>query len=256
MTGVDGAVLVEVRDGIATLTLNRPGAGNAIDAALAGGFADAVHATVADPAVAVIVLQARGRSFCVGGDLSAMAASPDRAGMVANVLGRMNAAIALLRRGTRPVVAFVQGAVAGGGLGIALSADVIIAEPATRFVFAYPRVGLPPDCGVSWLLPRAIGARPAMAMALTGADLDAAEALRRGLVSEVVPADEGSARVTALAARIAAAPAAHAAARQLMLNAADVPLSSALDDEYAAMLGLVGSDEAGRRIAGFLERAR
>lgn len=188
------AVLIErVRPGIAVLTLNRPERLNAMNYDLVRGLYDALDELEADRSCRVIVLTGAGRGFCAGLDLSEGASPPTTAG-----LGRAQAGMTVqkliaglvpkMRSVPQPVIAAVNGAASGGGLALALASDVRVAAESARFNVAFIRVGLSGcDIGVSWMLPRLIGASRAFELLLTGRLIDAAEADRIGLVTRVVP---------------------------------------------------------------------
>ena len=188
------AVLVEtVRPGIALVTLNRPDRLNAMNFALVRGLYDALDELAVDPDCRVIVLTGSGRGFCAGLDLTEGASPPTTAG-----LGRAQAGMAVqkliaglvpkMRSMPQPIIAAVNGAASGGGLALALASDVRVAAESARFNVAFIRVGLSGcDIGVSWMLPRLIGASRAFELLLTGRLIDAAEADRIGLVTRVVP---------------------------------------------------------------------
>jgi enoyl-CoA hydratase len=203
---VTDAVLVEAcGDGITQITLNRPERLNAMNHALVAGLHDALDALADDRSCRVIVLTGAGRGFCAGLDLSEGASPPAARG-----LGRVQAGMTVqksiaglvpkMRAMPQPIVAAVNGAASGGGLALALASDVRIAATSARFNVAFVRVGLSGcDIGVSWLLPRLVGASRAFELLLTGRFVDATEADRIGLVARVV--DDGqvvpSARETA-----------------------------------------------------------
>jgi len=197
------AVRVEpLGDGITQLTLNRPDRLNAMNHALVSGLHDALDALAGDRACRVIVLTGAGRGFCAGLDLSEGASPPSAQG-----LGRVQGGMAVqkmiaglvpkMRAMPQPIISAVNGAASGGGLALALASDVRIAATSARFNVAFVRIGLSGcDIGVSWLLPRLIGASRAFELLLTGRFVDAAEAGRIGLVSRVV--DDGQVVASAL----------------------------------------------------------
>ncbi|WP_337876205.1 enoyl-CoA hydratase-related protein [Elioraea sp.] len=190
-------VLVEpVRPGIVKLTLNRPEKLNAMNHALVAGLHDALDRLADDRSCRVIVLTGAGRGFCAGLDLGEGATPPAAAG-----LGRAQAGMTVqkliaglvprMRSVPQPIIAAVNGAASGGGLALALASDVRIAAESARFNVAFVRVGLSGcDIGVSWLLPRLVGASRAFELLLTGRLIDAREADKIGLVTRVVPDDE------------------------------------------------------------------
>jgi enoyl-CoA hydratase len=189
----DAVVVETVRPGITLVTLNRPDRLNAMNYDLVRGLYDALDELSFDRSCRVIVLTGSGRGFCAGLDLTAGASPPEAAG-----LGRAQAGMTVqkliaglvpkMRSAPQPVIAAVNGAASGGGLALALASDVRVAAQSARFNVAFIRVGLSGcDIGVSWMLPRLIGASRAFELLLTGRLIDAAEAERIGLVTRVVP---------------------------------------------------------------------
>lgn len=203
----DDAILVTVEHGVGWLRLNRPGVANALDLATADRFAAAVRRLADDPDVAAVLVSGVGNRFCAGGDMGWLAAQPDRAQAGRALADRLDAAFGALADLPKPVVAAVHGVVAGAGVALMLSCDVVVAEHATRFTPAYPAVGLTPDTGLSWLLPRAVGSVRALDLMLTNRMLTAHEALTLGLVARLV--DDGAAQEVGagLASALAAGPA-------------------------------------------------
>jgi len=195
---VTDAVLVEnLGDGVTQITLNRPARLNAMNAELIAGLHDALDTLVDDRGCRVIVLTGAGRGFCAGLDLSEGASPPSARG-----LGRVQAGMTVqksiaalvpkMRAMPQPIVAAVNGPASGGGLALALASDIRVAATSARFNVAFVRIGLSGcDIGVSWMLPRLIGASRAFELLLTGRFVDAAEAERIGLVARVV--DDGAA---------------------------------------------------------------
>ncbi|WP_338749641.1 enoyl-CoA hydratase/isomerase family protein [Janibacter alittae] len=179
------AVTYSVTDGVAHIELNRPEAANTIDMGLARALGEAAVAAREDDGVRAVVLSGAGKRFCGGGDVSTFADSDDPSGYVHELATTADAGIHVLESMAKPVVSAVHGAVAGGGLGVMLSGDVVVAAEGTKFVFAYPAIGLTPDCGTSASLPRAMGQQRALAFALSGAALTSEQALAHGLVTEV-----------------------------------------------------------------------
>lgn len=178
-------VNLTVYDGIGHIELNRPEAANTINMAMAKSLQDAATTVANDNAVDVVVISAAGSRFCGGGDITAMAAAENRGTFLSTLAATADAGVQVLENMNRPVVAAVHGAVAGAGLGIMLAADIIVSASDTKFVFAYPEVGLTPDCGASVALPRAMGLQRALTFALSGQPLSAQEALQQGLIAEI-----------------------------------------------------------------------
>lgn len=194
-----------VNDGVAHLELNRPDAANALDLPLAHELRAAVAKAGEDESVRGVLMTGAGKRFCAGGDVGAFDAAEDPTAYLHELALGADAATRALAELTKPVVGAVHGAVAGAGLALMLSCDLVVADPATKFVFAYPSIGLTPDCGLSWLLPRAVGQQRALSFALSGKPLPADRALAWGLITEV--ADHAHARGHELAAELAAGPA-------------------------------------------------
>ena len=180
----------DVAEGIARITLDRPDAGNAVDVELARDLLDVTMAISEDATVRVVLLTGAGKNFCVGGDLRAFDGRDDLGLHLKEVTTYLHAAVSRLARLDAPVVAAVQGSAAGAGMSLACGADLVLAATSARFVLAYSRVGLSPDGGGSWYLPRLVGLQRALDLALTNRVLGAAEASEWGLVSRVVPDED------------------------------------------------------------------
>jgi 2-(1,2-epoxy-1,2-dihydrophenyl)acetyl-CoA isomerase len=245
--------MLSVSGGVATIRLARPDAGNAVDLPTALALRDAVAWIAgATERVNVVVIRADGRLFCAGGDVRAMAAAPERRAFVAELAGVLHEVLSALRGLPTPVVAVVQGAAAGAGVGLVLASDVVLAADHATFVAAYPSVGLSPDCGVSALLPGAVGARRAALFLLTGTPIDAATALDWGLVTEVCPAETLDARAGEVVAAIAALPReAVGEAARLLRRSGERTYAAQLADEAATIARLSAGAEAGNLLAAF-----
>jgi 2-(1,2-epoxy-1,2-dihydrophenyl)acetyl-CoA isomerase len=236
---------VEVADAIATLTLNRPAALNALDGALKAALAGAIRTIGRDRDVRVVVLTGAGRAFSTGQDLRETAAASDdaarRTPSFARLLRETYHPIVLgLRSLDQPVIAAVNGIAAGAGASLAFACDLRIASEDASFLLAFGRVGLIPDTGTTWFLPRLIGPARAAELAFTTDPLPAAEAERIGLVNRVVPPDRLMAETRSLAERLAqGAPRALAYAKRALNRSLEVGLADALEYE-AALQGLAG----------------
>jgi len=170
-------VLFAVEDGIATLTLNRPDAGNAIDLPMARALADLTIRCQTDRAVRCVVLTGAGRLFCAGGDVSVMAAAGERVEAVLSELaGTLHLALERLAGMAKPLLNLINGPAAGAGVGIALAGDVVLCARSAHFTPAYGTLGLTPDGGLTWLLPRLVGLRKAQEIILTNRRIKAPEA--------------------------------------------------------------------------------
>jgi 2-(1,2-epoxy-1,2-dihydrophenyl)acetyl-CoA isomerase len=194
-----------VSDGVAQIGLNRPAAANAFDLDTARALAAVVERAAEDATVRSVLMTGAGPRFCAGGDVASFAAATDQPAYIHQLAIELDAAFRALDALEKPVVAAVHGAVAGAGLALMLSCDVVVATPDTKFVFAYPGIGFTPDCGLSYLLPRAIGQQRALTFALIGKPATAGEGRAWGLVGEV--AEDAQARAAELAWTFAAGPA-------------------------------------------------
>ena len=226
-------VLLERQGAIATLRFNRPEALNAIDVPMAQALLAAVQTIAADPGVRAVVLRGNGKGFMAGGDLATLRANPVQG--AADLLAPLNAAVALLGQINAPVIAQVHGVAAGAGLSLMLQADFVLAAEGARLNLAYINLGTSCDVGASWALPRLVGLRRALEIALLGEALSASEAERLGLINRVLPAAELDAAVQQLAQRLAAGPTvAYGHMRRLMRASFDHDLPTQLQAEAAA----------------------
>jgi 2-(1,2-epoxy-1,2-dihydrophenyl)acetyl-CoA isomerase len=225
-------VRYDVDQQVATIRLDRPEAGNAIDLTLVEDFHQACGRAADDPAVRAVLLCGTGRSLSTGGDL-AMFAGLDASELprrLRQMIDLYHLALDRLTRMDPPVVCAVRGAAAGGGLGLLHAADVVVAADDSRFALGYAAIGLASDGGNTWFLPRLVGLRRAQQLMLLNRRLTAAEALDWGLVTEVVPAAEVEDRARQLAQRLAAGPTqAFGRMKRLLRDSwtADLPGSSA-----------------------------
>lgn len=249
-------ILTEVENGVATLTLNRPGAANSIDAALARALRDAVADLDRRPDVRALMIEGAGRMFCAGGDLASFAREGDgAAAYVQALVADLHAALVQLAAFHAPVIAAVHGAVAGAGLGLMLAADLAIADAGSRFVMAYTRSGLTPDGGTSWALPRVVGLRKAVELTLMNPTLTARQALDLGLLAEVVASGELATRARAVARELADGPtAAFVAARRLLHEAGDRSYADHLGAEAIQIVESFTTAEGLEGVRAFSER--
>jgi 2-(1,2-epoxy-1,2-dihydrophenyl)acetyl-CoA isomerase len=200
------------RDGpVATLTLNRPAALNALDLTMVDALVATTAEVAADDALRAVVVRGAGRHFMAGGDIRSFAEQlplppAERQASFQRMVERMHVAIEHLHRMPHPVVGCVQGAVAGFGLSLMNACDLVVAADNTYFASAYRHIALTPDGGGSWALPRVVGTRKAMEIMLLAERFDAPEALRLGLVNRVVPVDGLDAALDAVVRSLVAGP--------------------------------------------------
>lgn len=258
MTALDPQPIVVSRQtAVAVIRFNRPAVLNAIDLDTARAFAAAVDAVTADDGVRVIVLAAEGPSFIAGGDLGYFRAAADRAAAAEILIGTMHPALLKLSRDRRPIVASLKGAVAGGGVGVALAADLAVAADDVRFNLAYVAVAASPDCGSTWNLVHLVGLRKAMELALLGDKVDAAEALRLGLVNRVVPLAELEMATESIARRLAAqSPLAIARTKTLLRAAVGAPFATQLDAERTAFAAGAVTEDFGEALDAFFAKRK
>lgn len=243
MQGGFRTLRVDSRDGADWLTLDRPDSLNSLDEAMIAELGGYFEAVAAKPGVRVIVLRGSGRSFCAGLDIRDIARRLEGLGTagIYAVQRSLSRIIVAMRRCPQPVVALVQGAASGGGFALALAADIRICTPDLRMNAAFIKVGLSGcDVGVSYLLPRLVGASVAAELMMTGRFLDAARAERLGLVSAVVdPAGLDAAGEAVTRELLAASPLALALTKQGIeanLGSASLEAAVALEDRQQALL--------------------
>jgi 2-(1,2-epoxy-1,2-dihydrophenyl)acetyl-CoA isomerase len=199
-------IRLEVRDGVAHLTLQRPDAANGISLALARDLDAATRSIEHDAGVRAVLLTGAGARFCGGGDVKEFAEhADDLAPHLEEVLEHLHPAVERLVRGV-PVVAAVQGSAAGAGLGLVAASDIVVAGESAKFVMAYTAIGVTPDGSSSWFLPRLVGLKRALELTLLNRPLTATEARDWGLITQVVPDAEVAGAGAALAATLAQGP--------------------------------------------------
>lgn len=200
------SVLYSSRDGVAEIRFSRPDRLNVIDLATATAFARAVDQALGDASNRVIVIAAEGRAFVAGGDLGYFREASNRRNASADLIAPMHGALERLGAASQITIGSLKGAVAGGGMSLALGLDLLVAADDTLFNLAYGRIGASPDCGGSWALPRLVGFRKALEIALLSDSIGAEEALRLGLVNRVVPLDDLERETGKMALRLANGP--------------------------------------------------
>ncbi|HMQ02354.1 MAG TPA: enoyl-CoA hydratase-related protein [Pyrinomonadaceae bacterium] len=247
-----------VRDDVAIVSMNRPDALNALSLQLCVDLRAAIEQAIEEGARAII-LTGEGRAFCSGGDLREMKSMWEREGRIEafleDPLRALHNVIRLIRETPIPFIAAVNGVCAGAGTNFALACDIIVAADNTSFNEAFVRIGLSPDCGGTFFLPRAVGDKLAAEMFMTGETIDAERAARNGMINKVVPADRLMDECNQLAHRLAAGPTASIGRIKQMLNASfSNDLASQLDLEHKLQIESGRSPDFKEGVAAFFEK--
>jgi len=245
---------VEIADRVATVTLDRPEALNALTVSLKEELLRTCVDLAGDPTVRAIVLTGAGRAFCAGQDLRERL-QPDAAPLDVELRERYNPLILAMRRLEKPIVGAINGIAAGAGASLAFACDVRVAAEGASFLLAFGRLGLVPDSGATWLLPRLVGAAKAAELILAGTALSAGDAERLGLVAKVVPAESVVEEAQGVARRLAdLAPQALALTKRALEAAWTSSLEEQLELE-AELQGIAGATgDHAEGLAAFLEK--
>jgi 2-(1,2-epoxy-1,2-dihydrophenyl)acetyl-CoA isomerase len=253
-----GSLLVELQNDVAVVTLNQPESLNALSLAMAKEFSPAVSEAVAGGARAIVITGA-GRAFCAGGNLREMQSIAQREkrseAFFDEPLRLINECIMLIRRTPLPFIAAVNGVAAGGGCNLALACDFVLAAESAQFTQAFVKIGLTPDCGGTFILPRLVGWRRAVELLMTGEIIDARNALEMGMVGRVVPDGELMDQAMQLASRLAQGPtAALGRVKQLLESSAARDYAGQLELEREAQIQSGQTKDAAEGIAAFIEK--
>jgi 2-(1,2-epoxy-1,2-dihydrophenyl)acetyl-CoA isomerase len=256
-----------LEDGVATLTMNRPEARNALSGEMNAGLLEALQRLSYDRNVRVVVLTGAGGAFCAGGDVKGFAADTSRGagGGGGGGAGAIEARVAGLRRGMemvkwlhempKPTLAVIPGAAAGAGLSLALACDLRIAAEGAKLTTAFSKVGLAGDYGGSYFLSHLVGAAKARELYFTADVITGAEALRLGIVNKAVPADELPAAAAAYARQLAGLPTVAIGYMKRNLNVAQhATLSEVLDLEAMHMVRTMMTDDHAQAAKAFVEK--
>ena len=249
-------VVLETADGVARLTLNRPDKLNSFTRRMHAELRDALAAIESDAAVRAVVLSGAGRGFCAGQDLADLSFEPGAwTDLGALIEENFNPLIRRLQALPKPIVAKVRGIAAGAGANLALACDLVVAGRSASFLQAFVNIGLLPDSGGTWLLPRSVGRARALGLAMLGEKLPAETAERWGMIWRCVDDDALDAEVDALAARLARMPTrAIAAVKHAVGRAATADLDASLDLERALQSQLGASHDYAEGVAAFLAK--
>ena len=251
-------IQLEMRDSVCVLTLNRPDRLNALTVEVAKDFKAAIAEAIERGARA-IVLTGAGRAFSAGGDLREMQEFAKKDGRVEaffdEPLRLLNEAIVLIRETPVPFIAAVNGVASGGGCNLALACDLVIAAESARFNQAFIKIGLTPDCGGTFILPRLVGWKRATELLFTGELVSAKAAAEMGMINSVTPDDELMSRAMALAEKLAQAPtAAIAEVKKLLEASATNDLRSHLDLERETQIESGKTKDFVEGVSAFLEK--
>lgn len=248
----------ELEGSVATITLERPNAYNALDLTMAQELREAVRRADMEQNVRALLLCGSGKAFCAGGDVASFrAALPAPQQLIKDIVLALHDAIAVLSHLNKPVIGAINGVAAGAGLGLALAPDIAIAARSARFTMAYTQIGASPDAGTTFYLPRLIGLRRALELTYDNRVLSADEALHWGLVNQVVDdaelADVAKARARALAEGPTRA---LGVARRLLHSSFDSSLESQLMNEGRGISGMSGTMDFAEGVSAFRDKRK
>ncbi len=247
-----------VADNIATITINRPEAANAMNPLMARELSDVAIQCDESKEIRAVIINAEGRMFCAGGDLSAFADAGDGvSALMKQMAGDLHMGISRLTRMNAPVIAAVGGVAAGAGFSLAIAADLVIAGASAKFTMAYTNAGLSPDGSSTYFLPRRIGDRRARELMITNRLLTADEALDWGLVNQVVADDDLESTVAGLAATIAVGPTlAYGQVKSLLNSSFDNGLETQMELETRGISSMAGTPDGQEGISAFLAKRK
>lgn len=247
-------LLVEVADGVCTVTLNRPGRLNAMNRVMRRELAECFESIGRDTAIKAVILTGAGRAFSAGGDINDFKAKPEE---LHTLMGRVSHRwFKALWSLPQPVITAVNGVAGGGGANLALCGDIVYASSEASFVQTFLAIGLVPDLGGLFLLPRLVGLTKAKELALLGERVGAAEAQELGLVARVFTPGELMNRARAAAAKLASSPASAVTLTKRMLNRSfETSMESVLDNEWMAQSFLFSTEASQKGVSAFLNRS-
>lgn len=251
-------IQLEMRDAVAVITLNRPLALNALTVAMGQEFRSAIM-EARERGARAIVLTGAGRAFCAGGDLREMQRLAEKEGRIEAFfdapLSLIHDCVRLIRETPLPVIAAVNGVATGGGCNFALSCDIVLAAESAQFNQAFIKVGLTPDCGGTFILPRLVGWRRATELMMTGDMVDARRAAEMGMINRIVADEELMTEALLLAERLASAPtAALARIKSLIDDSATNDYNAQLELEHKAQLQSGKTRDFREGVAAFIEK--
>src|SRR5215470_14361589 len=250
-------VLFEVHDHIAHVTLNRPQAGNALDLEMSKELAAVSLKCESDPSVRAVLLRGAGNNFCLGGDVKIFNQQAQLPVYLREITSYLHLAVSRFVRMNAPVIAAVQGAAAGGGFSLAICCDLVLAAESATFLMAYTKIGMAPDGGSTYFLPRLVGFKRATELTLTNRVLTAREACEWGLVTEVVAMEKLPQRAEELARSLAQGPTgAFGAAKRLLHSGWNQSLETQMEWESRAISEAGGTADGKEGISAFVEKRK
>jgi 2-(1,2-epoxy-1,2-dihydrophenyl)acetyl-CoA isomerase len=249
-------VRIERDAAVATVCLNRPARLNAMNHELMTALREAVEEVSRDATVRAVLLRGEGPAFCAGGDVPLFKERlPELADLIVNWGRQLHFAIQELRRMEKPVLAAVHGAAAGAGMSLMLAADLAIAAADARFTLAYANIGASPDGGSTYFLPRLVGYRKAIELALMPDRIDAQAALSLGLVNWIVPPEKLGDEAVRIARRLAAGPTrAYAEAKRLLNQSAAAAMEAQMEEELRAFARCARTADLREGVTAFVEK--
>lgn len=252
-------ILLEKQGAVATLTLNRPDVLNALDRQMALVLGEAVTELTDDDNVRAVVMKGAGRGFMAGGDVATMHNNIDTIDdTIRDLIGIFHKSVEGIAAMPKPVIAAVHGPIAGAGVSMSLNADYVLAADNAKFTMAYIWLGTNPDGGSTYLLPRIVGRRKALELAMLSDTLEAEQAVDLGLANRVVSADELESEAMKLAEKFAAGPTKAFAQTKALINQSfeAANFSEQLAAERDAFLHCAGTDDFAEGVAAFVEKRK
>lgn len=251
---MESSILTSTQDGICTITLNRPAVFNSFDQSMGRAFQSALDDAAQDAEVRCVVVTGSGKAFCAGQDLKEVT-SPDAPDFTEIVEKTYNESVRRIRSMEKPVVGAINGVAAGAGANIALACDLTVARASASFIQAFSKIGLIPDSGGTWMLPRLVGMQRAAALAFLGDKLSAEDAANMGLIHRAVADDAFEEEVHALATRLAQMPTRGLGLTKKAFNAGwEADLSSHLTTERDLQMEASETADYAEGVAAFLEK--
>lgn len=248
---------LDISEGVATLTLNRPDNANTINPSMGRELSEVALRCDDDPAVRAVVVTGSGNMFCAGGDLGEMAASDSPRSLLKQMAGDLHMALSRFARADAPVIAAVNGTAAGAGFSLVLATDLAVASSKAKFTMAYTNAGLSPDGSSTFYAPRRLGDRRARELMLTNRVLSAEEALDWGIVNQVVEPDDVLATAQAMAAKLAAGPTrAFGAVKALLNESFEHGLEAQMELEARAIADMAATPDGQEGIAAFVGKRK